>query len=364
MKVPFASFKPLETELNEDIKNAFERVLNRSQYIKGEENENFENLFASYCTVKRCIGVGNGLDALKLALMAIDVKQGDEVIVPSNTFIATSLAVSSVGAKPIFVEPNINTFVLDPSLIEKKISSKTKAIIPVHLYGQPCEMDLILKIAHQYGLLVIEDCAQAHGALYKGKRVGSFGDIGCFSFYPGKNLGALGDGGAIVTNDDYLADKIKYLANYGSDKKYHHIYLGCNSRLDEIQAAILNAKLLHLDKINYARGLIAQKYLDGIDNSKIILPNVIKESVHVWHIFGIRTKERDRLETYLLENGVETNKHYPTPIHLQECYNYLNLSIGDLPIAEEISNSELSLPLFYGMSDKEINYVVDLINTF
>ena len=364
MKIPFVTFKPMEKELDTELRNAFERVFDRSWYIEGEEDKRFEEAFAEYCQVKHCIGCGNGLDALILALKALGVGAGDEVIVPSNTYMATALAETYVGANPVFVEPHLDTFNMDASLIEKKISDKTKAIMPVHLYGQPADMDEIMKIANKYHLYVVEDCAQAHGALYKGKKVGSFGHAAGFSFYPGKNLGALGDAGAVVTNDDKLAEKIRALGNYGSDYKYHHIYKGNNSRLDELQAAFLSAKLPHLDRMNEERRRIANRFLKEIHNDNVILPTVIPEVIPVWHIFGIRCKEREKLEKYLNDLEISTNKHYPIPMHLQECYNDLGIKAGTLPIAEEISQTELSLPMYYGMRDDEIDYIIDVINKF
>ncbi|NME83741.1 DegT/DnrJ/EryC1/StrS family aminotransferase [Clostridium sp. SM-530-WT-3G] len=364
MKIPFVSFLPLEHELDKELRAAFERVYTRSWYIEGVEDEYFEKEFANYCTVKNCVGVGNGLDALMLALKAIGIGQGDEVIVPSNTYIATALAVTYVGAKPIFVEPDINTFNLDPNKIESSISQKTKAIIPVHLYGQPCDMTSIMEIANKYNLFVVEDCAQAHGATFMGKRVGSFGDVSGFSFYPGKNLGALGDAGAVISDDENIITKVRALGNYGSDYKYHHIYQGNNSRLDEMQAAFLSAKLIHLDKINEERRRIAQIYLNEIKNPKIILPYILEDTNPVWHIFSIRCKERDKLEEYLKNKDIMTNKHYPIPIHLQECYKNLGFKKGDYPIAEEISATQLSLPIYYGMSNDEIYYVINAINDF
>lgn len=364
MKIPFVSFKPIEKELDKDIRNAFERVYNRSWYIEGEEDKKFEKDFAQYCESKYCVGVGNGLDALFLALKALNIKEGDEVIVPSNTYIATALAVTYVGATPIFVEPDIRTYNIDPTKIEEKITKNTKAIIPVHLYGQPCDMDPIIKIAQKYKLFIIEDCAQAHGAKYNGKVIGSFGDVAGFSFYPGKNLGALGDAGATVTNNEELAKKIRALGNYGSDYKYHHILQGNNSRLDELQAAFLDAKLPFLNKINLERRRIAKKYLEGINNFNIILPYVPEYAEPVWHIFGIRCNRRDELEKYLNDAGISTNKHYPIPMHLQECYKNLGFKKGDFPIAEEISETELSIPMYYGMSDEEIKYIIERINEF
>lgn len=364
MKVLFVSFLPMEHELDKDLRDAFERVYTRSWYIEGVEDENFEKAFAQYCNTKYCVGVGNGLDALMLALKALGVGEGDEVIVPSNTYIATALAVTYVGAKPVFVEPDIKTFNIDPNRIEAAITDKTKAIMPVHLYGQACDMDPIMEIAHKHGLYVVEDCAQAHGATYKGKKIGSFGDAAGFSFYPGKNLGALGDAGAVVTNNKELADKVRALGNYGSDYKYHHIYLGNNSRLDEMQAAFLSAKLPHLDKINEERRKIANRYLNGITNTEIVLPHIPEYANPVWHIFGIRCKRRTELEAFLNERGIGTNKHYPIPMHLQECYKNLGFKNGDFPIAEEISATELSIPMYYGMADQEIQYVIDSINEF
>lgn len=364
MKVPFVSFLPMEHELDKDLRDAFERVYTRSWYIEGVEDENFEKAFAQYCDRKYCVGAGNGLDALMLALKALGVGEGDEVIVPSNTYIATALAVTYVGAKPVFVEPDIKTFNIDPNRIEAAITDRTKAIMPVHLYGQACDMDPIMEIARKYSLYVVEDCAQAHGATYKGKMIGSFGDAAGFSFYPGKNLGALGDAGAMVTNNKEIADKVRALGNYGSDYKYHHIYLGNNSRLDEMQAAFLSAKLPHLDKINAERRRIANRYLNDIKNTQIVLPYIPEYASPVWHIFGIRCKRRTELETFLNERGIGTNKHYPIPMHLQECYKDLGFKNGDFPIAEEISATELSIPMYYGMTDQEIQYVIDSINEF
>ena len=336
MKIPFVSLRPMERELNDEIRSAFERVFGNSWYIEGKEDEAFEKEFAEYCGVKYCVGVGNGLDALMLSLKALEIGEGDEVIVPSNTYIATALAVTYVGAILVFVEPDIRTYNIDPLKIETAITEKTKAIMPVHLYGQPCDMDPIMDIARKQNLYVIEDCAQAHGAMYKGHKVGSFGDVAGFSFYPGKNLGALGDAGATVTNRAELADKVRALGNYGSDYKYHHIYKGHNSRLDEMQAAFLSAKLSHLNRMNEERKRIAKRYLKEISNPHVILPFVPDYADPVWHIFAIRSDKRDDLEKYLNEHGIGTNKHYPTPMHLQECYRDCGYKKGDFLIAEEI----------------------------
>ena len=364
MNVPFVSFKPLEKELDKELRAAFDRVLERSWYIEGKEDAAFEAAFAKFCHTDYCIGVGNGLDALMLVLRALEIGAGDEVIVPSNTYIATALAVTYVGAKPILVEPDIRTYNIDPAKIEEKINANTKAIMPVHLYGQPCDMDPIMAIAKKYNLYVIEDCAQAHGATYNGKVIGSFGDAAGFSFYPGKNLGALGDAGAVTTNNEDIAKKVRALGNYGSDYKYHHIYKGCNSRLDELQAAFLAAKLPIMDKVNDNRRATAAKYMAGIQNDLVELPYVMEGTNPVWHIFAVRCRERDRLAAFLQEKGLGINKHYPIAIHLQDCYKDLGLAEGDLPIAEEISATQLSLPMYYGMTDEEIQYVIDCVNAF
>ena len=364
MKVPFVSFLPLERRLNEELRAAFDRVFRSSWYIEGEEDKAFEKAFASYVGTKYAVGVGNGLDALMLSLKALGVGPGDEVIVPSDTYIATALAVTYVGARPVFVEPDIRTFNIDPDRIENALTGKTKAIIPVHLYGQVCQMDRIMEIAKKHGLFVIEDSAQAHGAKFRGQRAGSFGDLSGFSFYPGKNLGALGDAGAVTGNDEALIEKVRALGNYGSDYKYHHIYQGYNSRLDELQAAFLAAKLPILDEVNEDRRKTAKKYLEGMNNPLITLPYVPEDMEPVWHIFAVRTERRAELERFLNEAGIGTNKHYPIPMHLQECYRDLGFKEGDFPIAEEISRTELSLPMYYGMSEEEIGHVIDTVNRF
>lgn len=364
MKIPFVSFLPMETELNNELRDAFDRVFTRSWYIGGAEDEAFETAFANYCGLKYCVGVGNGLDALMLILKALGIGKGDEVIVPSNTYIATALAVTYVGATPVFVEPDIRTFNINPTLIEAAITEKTKAIMPVHLYGQACDMDSIMAIAKKHGLKVVEDCAQAHGAIYKGQKIGSFGDASGFSFYPGKNLGALGDAGAVVTNSKGLADKVRSLGNYGSDYKYHHIYKGNNSRLDELQAAFLAVKLPHLERMNNERRRIAKMYSEGIKNPKVVIPFVAEDCIPVWHIYALRCEDRDELEKHLNRKGIGTNKHYPIPMHMQECYKDLGIQQGMLPVAETISRTELSIPMYYGMTDEMIEYVIAAINEF
>lgn len=364
MKIPFVSFEPMHKEIESEILNKFKEVYKRNWFIQGEEVEKFEEEFAEFCQAKYCIGCGNGLDALYLILRSYDIGVGDEVIVPSNTYIATALAASYAGAKPILVEPDLVTYNINPDLIEKVITHKTKAIIVVHLYGQPVDMSEINRIAKKHSLKVIEDSAQAHGALYKGKKVGSLGDASGFSFYPGKNLGALGDAGAVVTNNKELADKIRAIANYGSDRKYHHIYKGTNSRLDEVQAAFLRIKLKNLDKWNEDRRKIAQKYIDGINNPKITKPSEADYANHVWHLFVVRTEKRDEFQKYLNDNGIGTTIHYPIPMHMQGAYEELGISKGILPLAEKISNEVISLPIWYGMKDEEIQYVIDKINNW
>ena len=365
MKVPFVSFEPMHNELREELNAAYERVMDSNYFIQGKEGKLFEEEFAAYCGAKYCVGVANGLDALYLILRAMEIGTGDEVIVPSNTFIATALAVSYVGATPIFVEPELENYIIDVKKIEAAITPKTRAIIAVHLQGRAADMDEINRIAKKYQIKVIEDAAQAHGTKYKGKRVGELSDAAGFSFYPGKNLGALGDGGCVVTNNKELADKVRALGNYGSDYKYHHIYQGNNSRLDELQAAFLRVKLPHLDKWNEERKKIAKRYLTEINNSKIILPPDVNEDYdHIYHVFVVRCKERDKLEKYLNNHGILTVKHYPVPIHLQGAYAELGLMEGALPIAEEISNTVLSLPMYYGMTEEQVNWVIECVNKY
>lgn len=362
MNIPFVTFKNLEKELDTEIRQAFERVYKSSWYIGGKENEAFEKEYADYYKINYCVGCGNGLDALTLSLKAIGVGVGDEVIVPANSFIATALAVSVIGAKPVFVDCDFATNNIDANLIKNVITIKTKAIIPVHLYGYPADMDEIMSIAKENNLFVVEDCAQAHGARYKGKFVGTFGDIAAFSFYPGKNIGAFGDAGAIITDSEELATKVRILGNYGSDYKYHHIYQGMNSRLDEMQAAILRVKLAHLDRMNADRMRIAGRYLKKLKNNQIDLPILSDDREHVFHIFAVKCKKRDELAKYLKEHGIQTNIHYPVPIHMQKAYEELGYKEGSFLNAERVSKEELSLPLYYGMTDKDIDYIIEVIN--
>jgi len=362
MKIPFATFDRMHGALKGEMLHKFEEVYDKGWFIQGEECRLFEEEFAKWNGAEYAVGVATGLDAIYLALKAIGVKQGDEVIVPSNTFIATALAVSYAGAKPILVDPDEKTYNLCGKGIEAVINDRTKAIIPVHLYGQTAEMDEIMELAHKYDLKVIEDCAQAHGATYKGKTAGTFGDVGCFSFYPGKNLGALGDGGAVITSDKDLADKIRALGNYGSAGKYNHIYKGTNSRLDEMQAAFLRIKLKHLKEYNTDRNATAQKYLKGINNPKIKLPIVGENRTHIWHIFAVMCDTRDDFKEYLHNNGIDTVCHYPKAIVDQKAYEEDKLTRTKM--AEYIASHELSLPMYVGMTDKEVKYVIEVVNRY
>ena len=362
MKVPFATMQVMHKEIRKKMLDKLTEIYDKGWYIGGEECAKFEEEYAKYVGTKYCIGTGNGLDALRLALLALDVGEGDEVIVPSNTYIATALAVSYTGARPVLVDPDIETYNLSEKGVEEAITKKTKAIIIVNLYGQSGDMDEIIKIAKKHKLYVVEDCAQSHNSLYKGKKTGTFGDVGCFSFYPGKNLGALGDAGAVVTDSKKIADKVRAIANYGSLEKYKHIYKGINSRLDEMQAGLLRIKLKELDKYTKERQRLANMYLEKITNPKIVLPKVGKDRTHVWHVFAIRCKTRDDLQEYLKKHDIGTIIHYPISIAKQRAYK--DDKLNDLPIARKIAKEELSLPMYYGMTDEEINYVIDVINKY
>lgn len=360
--IKFLDLKKINNRYREEIDSRIKNILDKGWYLQGEENENFTKNFANFCGTKFALGVANGLDALNLIIKAYGFGNGDEIIVPANTYIATILAISENGCIPILVEPDIKTYNINPDSIEEKITSKTKAIMVVHLYGQAVQMEKIWKIAKKYNLKIIEDSAQAHGAIYQENRTGNLGDASGFSFYPGKNLGCIGDGGAVTTNDEELFNKIKAIANYGSDRKYHHIYKGVNSRLDEIQAAVLDIKLKHLDSDNNKRREISKYYRENIKNSKIILPDTYDEKSHVWHIFAVRTKNRDEFQKYLTEKGIQTIIHYPTPPHKQGAYKeWNNLSF---PITEEIHNTILSLPISPVMTDSEIEKVVEVVNEY
>ena len=358
MKVPFLSLRDAYLELRPEIDAAFRRVMDSGWYVLGREVEAFEREFAAYCGARYCVGVGNGLDALHLILRAWDIGSGDEVIVPANTYIATWLAVSYAGARPVPVEPDPQTCNLDPLRVEAAISPRTKAILPVHLYGLAADMAPIMEIAGRHGLKVIEDAAQAHGALSGGKRTGSLGHAAGFSFYPGKNLGAFGDGGAVVTDDEKLAARIAVLRNYGSGVKYQNECKGFNSRLDELQAALLRVRLGRLDEWNARRREHARYYLGVLADAGVTLPVEPPAFEHAWHLFVIRTPLRDRLQEYLAAHGVDTMIHYPTPPHLQPAYQELGLQRGTLPIAEAIHDEALSLPVGPHLSEEERRYVV------
>lgn len=359
MNIQFLDLKSPHDELRDELREAFDKVLDSGWYIQGAELKLFEQEFSAYCEVEHCIGVGNGLDALHLILRAYDIGKGDEVIVPSNTYIATWLAASYAGATPVPVEPDVRTYNIDPALIEAAITTRTKAIIAVHLYGQPADMDAINTIAKKYNLKVIEDAAQAHGARYKGKRVGSLGDAAGFSFYPGKNLGAIGDGGAVTTNDAELAKKIRVLGNYGSQVKYHNEVMGYNSRLDELQAAFLRVKLKKLDEWNERRKTIAAEYLSQMVGCNLVLPYLPEWANPVWHLFVARSQQRDALQANLQQKGIATMIHYPIPPHLQPAYAELKYQQGDFPIAENIHNEVLSFPIGPHIKNEEIKKIVE-----
>jgi len=362
--IPFLNLKDINAQYRKDLIDACTKVIDSGWYIHGNECQAFEKEFAEYCGTKHAIGVANGLDALTLIIRAYKelgiMQEGDEIIVPANTYIASILAISENNLVPVLVEPELNTYLIDPSKIEEKITPRTKAIMPVHLYGQTCDMDNINTIAQKYNLKVIEDSAQAHGASYHNKKAGNLGDASGFSFYPGKNLGALGDGGAVTTNDDELARVIRALGNYGSEKKYEHTYKGINSRLDEMQAAILRVKLRHIDDEIKRRREVASYYLTNIKNKNIILPKVIEPKNHVWHLFVIRTHKRDELQAYLKKHGIQTLIHYPIPAHRQNAYKEWNSFHYE--ITDEIHKTVLSLPISGIINFKEVEYIVKQLN--
>jgi dTDP-4-amino-4,6-dideoxygalactose transaminase len=365
MKIPFLDLKIQHQDLKTELAQAFNEVLDSGWFIQGNQLALFEQEYASYCNTKHCIGVGNGLDALHLILRAYDIGAGDEVIVPSNTYIATWLAASYAGATPVPVEPDLATYNISAELIEAAITPRTKAIIAVHLYGQVADMDAINSIANKYGLKVIEDAAQSQGALYKGRLSGGLGDAAGHSFYPGKNLGALGDGGAITTNDDALADKLRMLRNYGSQLKYKNELKGFNSRLDELQAAFLRVKLKKLTVWNQQRKTLANVYQQGLQGvAELTLPYVPQWADPVWHLYVVRSKRRDDLQQYLQSIGIGTVIHYPIPPHLQGAYTELNLTPGSLPISEKIHSEIISLPLDPYLSIADTASVIEAVRQF
>ena len=360
--IKFLDLQAINERFRTQIDERLKDVIDSGWYLLGKQNETFCQNFANFCETKYALGVANGLDAIKLIIQAYGFTNDDEIIVPANTYIATILAITANGCKPVLVEPDINTYNINPDLIEASITKKTKAILVVHLYGQVTQMEKIWQIAKKYNLKIIEDCAQAHGAKYQNIKTGNLGDAGAFSFYPGKNLGALGDGGAITTNDEELYNKLKAIANYGSDYKYHHIYKGCNSRLDEIQAAILDVKLAHLDADNNKRREVANYYIKNIKNPLITLPSTYNEEAHVWHVFAVRTPNRNEFQQYLTQNNIQTIIHYPTPPHKQNAYKELNhLSF---PITEKIHNEIISIPISPVITNNEVQKIVQVINEY
>ena len=363
MQIPFNTLKPGYEKYRDEYLEAATRVLDSGWYTLGRELESFEKEFAEWLGMKHCVGLNSGLDALILAVRALGIKVGDEVIVPANTYIASVLGITENGAAPVFVEPD-QYYNIDPDKIEQAITKRTKAIIVVHLYGQACRMDKIMEIADKHNLPVIEDCAQSHGAAFKGQKTGTFGTISCFSFFPTKNMGAFGDGGAIATNDEEIAQKIRALRYYGSEKKYYTKYQGVNSRMDEIQAALLRVKLRHIEEITEERRAIAEAYLAGIKNPDITLPQIAEDASHVWHLFVVRTEKRDELQKYLADNGIGTQIHYPVPPHLAEAYKGLGYKASDFPITEGLAGTILSLPLFNGENVSHIDTLLQIINLY
>ncbi|WP_374248667.1 DegT/DnrJ/EryC1/StrS family aminotransferase [Thermomonas sp.] len=359
--IPFLDLKAPHVELREEIAEAINRVVDSGWYILGPEVDAFEAEYATYCEAVHCIGLANGLDALHLALRAMDVGPGDEVIVPSNTYIATWLAVSQCGAVPVPVEPVEATCNIDPARIEAAITPRTKVILPVHLYGQPADMDAILAIARKHGLRVLEDAAQAHGARYKGKRIGAHGDAVAWSFYPGKNLGALGDGGAVTTSDPQIADRLRVLRNYGSRVKYVNEVQGWNSRLDPIQAAVLRVKLKHLDDWNARRAAIARQYLEGLAGGGLVLPQVPEWANPAWHLFVVRHPQRDALQARLTEAGVGSLIHYPIPPHRQAAYAEAGFAADAFPLANRMADAVLSLPMGPHLSVQQAERVIEVL---
>lgn len=365
MKIPFLSFDSMHQPLRADMLKAFETFYDTNYFILGQKVSEFEKAYAQFNGTAFAVGVSNGLDALHLSLRALQIGEGDEVIIPSNTFIATALAISYTGAKPVFVEPRLETYNINPALIEAAITSNTKAIMPVHLYGQCCEMDAIMEIAKRNGLFVIEDNAQSQGASFKGQLTGTWGQVNATSFYPGKNLGALGDAGAITTNEEQIAEQVKMLRNYGSRKKYYNEVVGYNMRMDECQAAFLAIKLKKLQEWNEQRQQIALWYKEELSAIQpVIVPAVAEHATHVYHLFVIRIKERDALQQFLAEKGIGTLIHYPVAPHLQEAYGYLGHQQGDFPIAEEIADTCLSLPIWPGLKKSDIQYICQTIQSY
>ncbi len=365
MHVPYLDLGLIHSRIQKELDEAYHMVMDRQWFIGGKADEQFEEAFAAYCGAAYCVGTGNGLDAIRLILLAYGIGQGDEVIVPANTFIATALAVSYVGAVPVFADASLDTFTIDPEKIEEKLTKKTKAIIAVHLYGRCADMETICRLARKHSLRVIEDAAQAHGAQVDGKRTGVLGDAAAFSFYPGKNLGALGDAGAVVTNDKEIAGKVRAYGNYGSHEKYVHMYKGCNSRLDELQAAFLSVKLRYLDGWNRERRRIAKEYTERIHNSRVVCPQIPKdEEEHVFHIYPVLVEERRSFVEFLGKHGIMTNVHYPIPIMEQGAYAEDKGQIINYPVTKRICKQEVSLPLYPGITEEQIELVIQCVDSF
>jgi len=364
MKVNFVDLKAQYQTIKPEIDKAIENVISNTAFILGKAVAEFEEQFAAYCGAKHCAGINSGTSALIMALKALDVGEGDEVITTTNTFIATAEAISFAGATPVLVDIEDGTYNMDPGKLEKAITGKTKAIIPVHLYGQPADMDPILEIAKEKGVAVIEDSCQAHGAQYKGKKAGGLGTVACFSFYPGKNLGAYGEGGAVTTNDEGIAQKVRMLRDHGSPKKFYHEFIGNNCRLEGIQGAVLSVKLKHLDKWNDGRRKNADLYRKYLEGTGVGLPEEMPYARHVYHVFCVRVKDREKLINFLKEKGIYTNIHYPIPIHLQKAYQFLGYKKGDFPVTEGSMDQILSLPMFAELTEEEIKYTADCIKEF
>ncbi len=365
MQIPFYSTEKQHQPIRQHLLDRMAEVLDSNWYISGNNVAAFEAAYALYCRQAHCVGVSNGLDALFLCLKSLDIGEGDEVILPSHCFVACVLAITHTGATPIFVEPDPKTYTLDVSSIETVVTDRTKAILAVHMYGHPCQMDALMALAEKHQLWVIEDTAQAHGAQYAGRIAGSWGHMQATSFYPTKNLAALGDAGAITTQDEWLAARIRMLQNYGSSQKYHYKRQGWNKRLDEIQAAILQVKLTHLDSWNQQRQHLASAYLTQLAGIPgLVLPQILPQVLHAWHLFVVRTTQRTDLQSYLKTYGIDTLIHYPIPVHLQPAYRELGFRRGDFPVAEEIADTCLSLPLYPGLTDEEIEYIAEKIRQF
>lgn len=363
MQVEYSVLKRTYDLHREEYEEAALRALRSGWYILGEEMKTFETQFAAYLGVKHCVAVNSGTDALILAFRALGIHEGDEVIVPANTYIASVIGVTENGATPVFVDAD-QYMEMDADAIEAKITERTKAILPVHLFGQPSNMEKIAEIAKKHGLFLVEDCAQCHGSRFNGQLTGTFGTLGCFSFYPTKPLGALGDAGALVTNDDALAEKLRLLRNYGSKIKYHNEINGVNSRMDEVQAAVLQVALKYMDAGNAERNRLAAKYIDGIRNKKVIIPPMRDAATHVYHLFPVLVEERDRFQKYLADNGIKTQVHYPIPPYVADCYADWGYQWSDFPNAERFAKQEVSLPIYAGMPDEEVDYVIDVVNRF